>query len=285
MSHPVSGIDHCFLLVHDLDRSLDQFERMGFTISPRGLHSARKGTANHTVMLSKDDYFELLGVVAATDENLSRRDLLQRDGEGLHALACRIDDAESAKTELAALGIQTGPVQKFERPVPLPDGSERLAAFSTLVFSREEVPVGIAFMCQHHTRDVVWLPELMAHRNGAKALAGIIAVHDAPELAAQRHARLFAKGRIHPVSGGWQVDTGNVPVTFLSGGELKNRYPGLDVDLTPRGGFCVLQVAVEDIDRTSDLLAREGIEARRTARGIAVDPSLASGVVMEFVPE
>lgn len=48
---------------------------------------------------------------------------------------------------------------------------------------------------------------------------------------------------------------------------------------------CNPQVAVEDLDLTSGVLAKTGIDAHRTARGIALDPSLASGVVMEFVPE
>ena len=40
MTHPVKGVDHVFLMVNDLDESCEAFERLGFTISPRGMHSA-----------------------------------------------------------------------------------------------------------------------------------------------------------------------------------------------------------------------------------------------------
>ncbi|MFD2856181.1 VOC family protein [Seohaeicola zhoushanensis] len=60
MTHPVKGIDHCFALVDDLDDAAAQYGALGFTLSPRGMHSAAKGTANHTIMFP-EDYFELLG--------------------------------------------------------------------------------------------------------------------------------------------------------------------------------------------------------------------------------
>ncbi len=71
MTHPVKGVDHVFLLVKDLDRSRDAYARLGFTISPRGMHSAHKGAANHTIMFPHD-YFELLGLIAETPGNAGR---------------------------------------------------------------------------------------------------------------------------------------------------------------------------------------------------------------------
>lgn len=283
MRHPVTGIDHCYLLVEDLDRGFDQFVRLGFTVSPRGFHSAAKGTANHTIMLSADDYFELLGIVVETEENAPRRQMLQRDGEGLYAVACRIDDAADAKQRLSALSVSTGNVQRFERPVPLPGGGSGMAAFSTLPFSPHEVPVGIAFMCQHHTRDTVWMPELMTHPNGAVALAGILAVHAEPETAAEAYSRLFAKGETVAVAGGVQVATGSIPVTFLTAKELASRYAGIDIGQTPRHAFAVLQIVVRDLAAVKSLLAQNDVEAYLTAGGLAVAPALAGGAVIEFV--
>lgn len=283
MRHPVTGIDHCFLLVEDLDRSLQQFERLGFTISPRGFHSAAKGTANHTIMLGSDDYFELLGIVAETPDNASRREMLKRDGEGLLAVACRIESATDAKQQLDALGIATGNVQRFDRPVSLPNGGEGVAAFSSLPFAAQEVPAGIAFMCQHHTRETVWLPELMTHANGATALAGIVAAHDDPEAAAVAYARLFAAGSTVPVDGGFEVATGSIPVTFLTAQELASRYAGLDIGRTPRHAFAVLQIAVKNLDTAKSVLSQQKVETHATAGGFAVDPALAGGAVIEFV--
>ena len=283
MSHPVTGIDHCFLLVQDLDRSLEQFQRLGFTVSPRGLHSARKGTANHTIMLSADDYFELLGVVAETEDNAPRRALLARDGEGLHAMACRITDAHDAKARLDALEISTGAVSSFERPLSLPDGSEGVAAFSALSFAGHEVPVGLAFMCQHHTRDMVWRPELMRHENGAIALAGAVAVVGDPERAARRYARLFADGSVASRDGGFVVQTGSIPITFLAPQALASRHPGLDIARTPKNAFAILQIEVDNLDKPRNILERNGIDIHETASSVCVYAEAASGVAIEFI--
>ena len=86
MTHPVKGVDHVFLMVNDLDESCEAFERLGFTISPRGMHSAHKGAANHTIMFP-NDYFELLGMIAEVPGNADRREMLKREGQGLHAVA------------------------------------------------------------------------------------------------------------------------------------------------------------------------------------------------------
>ena len=94
MTHPIIGIDHVFILVRDLDTAARQYEKLGFTVSPRGLHSEHKGTANHTIMLEKD-YFELLGVVREVPGNEAHRASLA-EGEGLAAIACRVADTRAA---------------------------------------------------------------------------------------------------------------------------------------------------------------------------------------------
>ncbi|MFY7963237.1 MAG: VOC family protein [Elsteraceae bacterium] len=44
----VIGVDHVVVTVHDLDQAAQQWAQAGFTLSPRGLHSAHIGTANYT---------------------------------------------------------------------------------------------------------------------------------------------------------------------------------------------------------------------------------------------
>ena len=183
MTHPVKGIDHVFLLIDDLDEGLERYRALGFTVSPRGLHSAVKGTANHTIMFP-DDYVELLGILQPTPANAGRRDLLARSGEGLHAIACRIDDAEAAAAALSEIGILTQDLGSFERPVDLPDGTTGVAAFTTVAFQPSETPFGFVFMCQHRSRETVWIPELVVHANGAIGLGGVVAASS--DVAARR---------------------------------------------------------------------------------------------------
>src|SRR5258707_6639147 len=60
---PLSAIDHVLIAVADLDRARLAWERLGFTLTPRGRH-LQQGTGNYCVMFARD-YIELLGVVDA----------------------------------------------------------------------------------------------------------------------------------------------------------------------------------------------------------------------------
>src|SRR6478735_6473248 len=76
----ILGLDHVVVTVRDLDASARQWERLGFTVSPRGTHSPILGTGNYTIMFG-DDYVELLGILAETEHNKPTRDFLkEREG-------------------------------------------------------------------------------------------------------------------------------------------------------------------------------------------------------------
>ena len=285
MTHPVKGIDHCFALVDDLDAAAAQYAALGFTLSPRGMHSASKGTANYTIMFP-EDYFELLGVLVPTELNANRREMLARMGQGLHAVACRIDDAEAAATALGALGIATQGLGSFSRPVPLPDGSEGIAAFSTVAFTPDETPRGMVFMCQHKTRDTVWLPELLGHANTACGLGAVLTVSDAPAADAAAFARLWAAGEVLGTDAGFTVITGpdSAPLLVMAPEAMAALYPGIDLAETPTGAFTALRIEVSDIAAAAACLDAAGIAAVTTATGLAVPPAHAAGVIVEFVP-
>lgn len=284
MSHPVRGVDHCFALVDDLDKAAAQYKALGFTLSPRGLHSEAKGSANYTIMFP-DDYFELLGLLKATPLNEARRKSLAASGQGLHAVACRIGTAEEAETSLRDLGIGTHGLGGFERPVPLPSGGEAVAAFSTLFFDPSEIPKGTVFMCQHKTPETVWLPELLSHPNTACGLHAILVTSETPEQHAQEFARLWAGGRVVKASDSHTVETGenSAPLVVLTQAALEARYPDLDMTGSPSGVFSGLQIKVSDLDAAKRCLQEAGITAIETELGVAIAPQDTSGVVLEFV--
>ncbi|ORE93573.1 hypothetical protein ATO13_12886 [Stappia sp. 22II-S9-Z10] len=282
-SHPVKGIDHCFALVNDLDDSVRRYEALGFTLSPRGLHSVSKGTANHTIMFP-DDYFELLGVLQATELNAMRRTMLAEKGEGLHAIACRIDDAAAAAEALGERGIATEGLGSFSRPVPLPGGGTGEAAFSTVAFTADEVPRGMVFMCQHKTPETVWLPELLNHPNTASGLAAILTVADDPAGDAAGFARLWAAGAVSEADGIFTVATGanSADLLVMAPERMAALYPGIDLSGTAKGAFTAMRLKVGDIGAAAGCLAATGVTAHQTALGIAVDPADACGLVVEF---
>ena len=73
----VIGIDHAVVVVRDLDKAAENWKRLGFTVSPRGTHSAKMGSGNYTIMLDPD-YIELLGVLADTEHNAPARAFLAK---------------------------------------------------------------------------------------------------------------------------------------------------------------------------------------------------------------
>ena len=75
----IVGIDHAVVVVRDLDQAAANWQRLGFTVSPRGTHSAKMGTGNYTIMLDPD-YIELLGVLVETEHNAPTRAMLAKRG-------------------------------------------------------------------------------------------------------------------------------------------------------------------------------------------------------------
>ncbi|MGN6308041.1 MAG: VOC family protein [Xanthobacteraceae bacterium] len=286
MTHPVKGIDHIVILVSDLDASAKSFAALGFTLSPRGTHSPHMGSANYTIIL-QDDYFELLGMIAETLRNASKREALAKNGEGMSSIACRIGDAHAARAALAELGIATSDVMDFSRPLPLPDGSTGTAAFAVTTFEPREVPRGEMFMCQHKTRDMVWRPELMTHANGAIALAGVVVCSTSPEETARGFGRLFAAGQVHGADNRYTVTTGDksAKITCMTPAAITEYYAGMDAEKILRGAFAALQIAVDDIAKTQAHLQSKsiGFIKGRNGKSVFVSPVDAGGTLMEFI--
>ena len=100
----IAGIDHAVVVVKDLDAAADNWKRLGFTISPRGTHSAHMGTGNYTIMLG-EDYMELLGVLVATEHNAPSRAFLDRNGGGIERIAFTTPDAGAGAAEIRSHGL------------------------------------------------------------------------------------------------------------------------------------------------------------------------------------
>ena len=191
MLETLIGLDHLVVAVRDLDAAAAEWAALGFTLSPRGLHSAHMGSGNYTMMFG-EDYLELLGVVNPTPNNVALRDFLA-GREGLERAAFTTTDAEKGAAALRAKGLSgtNGPVH-FGRPVPLPDGGEAEARFSVFHYPRDEAPGGMRiFACQHHTRGAVWVPELQRHANGVTGIKRALVATETPDAAAAHLARLI----------------------------------------------------------------------------------------------
>lgn len=159
-------IDHVVLTVADLSAAGAAFEAADFQVTPETRHDDALGTANRCVMFD-GTYVELMGMVAETPANATWRRLLEA-GSGLRGLAFRSNDIEATARELERKGIRAQPVRRFSRAT-----AEGELRFSVIRIDPAETPGLQCLVCQHHTAELVWLPENLRHPNGAAALAGI----------------------------------------------------------------------------------------------------------------
>lgn len=278
----VIGIDHAVVMVRDLDQAAENYRQLGFTVSPRGTHSAHMGTGNYTIMFDPD-YMELLGVLAATEANAPARGFLDKHGEGIERIAFTAVDSAAGAEEIRARGlVPIGPTD-FERPVTLPDGTVSAAKFRTFMWPTAEAPGGVRiFACQHKTRETVWIPELMTHANAAKRIKQTLIATPEPAKEAAHLGRLIDRepkpendGAVIVPSGGDRAD-----FVYLTLDQLGKRYPGVSLaGLSERGGAALVLVS-------GDLAATEkalGSAALRSGAAICVPPAKASGTLLAFI--
>lgn len=281
MLSQVVGLDHVVVAVRDLDRAARDWRALGFTLSPRGTHSAHMGTGNHTIMFG-DDYVELLGVLADTPHNQPTREFLAQR-EGIERVAFTTLDAAAGVAELRARGIAaTGPLE-FGRPVELPGGGSTQARFSTFNWPVDERPAGVRlFACQHHTRDAVWIPELQRHANGAMRIARVELLSGDPRAAAAHMGRLLDRAPARQGDGAWCLPSGDARAdfVFLDRRALASRHPGGITDALADEGAAALVLRVADIGQAREALAQ--VPAAGSAGRLVVPASHASGLLLVF---
>jgi hypothetical protein len=278
----VVGIDHAVVVVSDLDKAAANWQQLGFTVSPRGTHSAKMGSGNYTIMLDPD-YIELLGVLVETEHNTPTRAFLARRGEGIERIAFTAIDSAAGAEEIRARGYEPLGPTDFERPVTLPDGSVSAAKFRVFQWPIEEAPGGLRiFACQHKTRETVWIPELMKHANGAQRLRqALIVSPDAAEDAAHLSRMIDRDVRVEP-DGAVAVPSGSdrADFVFLTREQLAARYPGVSLDGLPERGGAALVIATADLAAAEKAVGHAGI---RSTDAVCVAPAAANGVLLAFV--
>jgi hypothetical protein len=279
----IIGLDHVVIVTRDLARAAETWRKLGFTVSPRGLHSPAMGTANHTIMLA-DDYLELIGVVAETERNVQSREFLSQRGEGLERVAFTTTNAAEGVAEIKERGLAgTGPFD-FGRPVDLPDGGKTEARFRTFLWPVNERPGGLRiFACEHLTREAVWVPDLMRHANTATRIDRVEMLARNPGTAAEHMARLIDMPVTSEADGAFKVPTGGTrgDFVFLDRPTLQKRHPGIDISDLPEEGGVALVLRVTRADAAADVL---GARAVRAGPGVLnVAPKFANGVILELV--
>ena len=278
----IIGVDHAVVVVNDLDGAAQNWKRLGFTISPRGTHSAKMGTGNYTIMLG-EDYMELLGVLGETEHNAPTRAFLARTGGGIERIAFTTPDAAAGAEEIRAHGYAPLGPTDFERPVTLPDGRHSAAKFATFQWPVDETPGGVRlFACQHKTREIVWIPELQRHANTAKHIERILMASPDPKADAEHLSRMTDLPAREQHDGSWLVPSGprRADFVFLTRDGLGRHYPNVPISGLPERGGIGLVLAVGDLASAQRAL---GTSAVQSGEALVVPPAAANNAMLAFV--
>ena len=175
----VIGIDHAVVMVKELDKAAENWKRLGFTVSPRGTHSAKMGSGNYTIMLDPD-YIDLLGVLRRPNTTRRRAPSSPSAAKASSASPSLRPIPPPARRKFAHAASANRP-DRFRAPGNLAGRQLSAAKFRTFQWPVAEAPGGMRiFACQHKTRETVWIPELMKHANAARRLKQVLTVSPEP---------------------------------------------------------------------------------------------------------
>jgi hypothetical protein len=277
----IVGIDHAVVVTRDLDQAAENWKRLGFTISPRGTHSAKMGSGNYTIMLDPD-YIELLGVLTETEHNAPTRSFLAQRGEGIERIAFTAIDSAAGAEEIRARGYAALGPTDFERPVSMPDGTRSAAKFRIFQWPIAEAPAGIRiFACQHKTRETVWIPQLQHHANAARHLKRVLVVSPEPAKDAAHMARMIDREISTEPDGAVAVPSGSnrADFVFLTKDQLRRRYPDISMAGLPERGGAGLVLATSNPGATEKAVGKAGV---RVGSSVIVAPADANGALLAF---
>jgi catechol 2,3-dioxygenase-like lactoylglutathione lyase family enzyme len=275
MSNGIAGIDHIIIAGRDLEAARLSWQRLGFTLTPRGRHIGQ-GTANYCIMFGRD-YLELLGFVEH-DEHAHRLEtfLAQREGPMSVAFA-PARDAEVTAAALTALGLHPSAPRALGRALELPDGAVT-PRFSLLNLPPEETPALDCFICGHLTPELVRRPKWLDHPNGVTGINAVHLIADDPAALASAYRRLFGDERVTTSLRGVEVDTGRNTLVFA-----RPALSGTDV---PPPAITALELSIANRAATATYLTGAGVAFMQLPDGrLAIAPSDANGTSLLLVQE
>jgi hypothetical protein len=275
MNNGIAGIDHIIIAVRDLEAARLGWQRLGFTLTPRGRHIGQ-GTANYCIMFGRD-YLELLGFVER-DEHAHRLEnfLAQREGPMSVAFAPEYD-AEATAAALTVRGLHPSAPRALGRALELPEGAVT-PRFSLLNLPPAETPALDCFICGHLTPELVRRPPWLDHPNGVTGIKAVHLVADDPAALVPAYRQLFGDDRVAMTLRGVEIDTGRNTLVFTR--------PALSSTDIPPPTITALELSVADRAATAAYLKGAGIAFMELPDGrLAIAPNEANSTSLLLVQE
>ncbi len=275
---PTPTFDHVVVNARDrLDEAQAAYQRLGFTLTPRGFHSL--GSANHLAVFGTD-YLEL---IAVTGEQSARREILA-DPFGLAGLVFGSEDAAASYRALAARGVPATPPNELTRPVALPGGPAE-ARFRTVHIQPEAGRPGRLYFCQHLTRELVWRDEWRQHPNGATGVVRAVIASDDPAILGALFARMFGDPAMQAIDGGVALTAGTSRIEILRHDAVAAQFGAAAADRGGRAHFmAALTLRTKRLEQTRAALQVGGVPALESLGRIVSPAAFGMGCPVEFLP-
>ncbi|MCX8660406.1 VOC family protein [Gilliamella sp. B2772] len=273
-------IDHVVITVSDqLDQANSQYQKLGFTTTPRGHHSL--GTSNNLAIFTTT-YLELLGF---EPQNAGKVDKSWCFADGLTGLVFKTKDANKLYQQLVSQSIKVegdGP-KSFFRPVELNDGTKPEARFKTVRLDPSYTPNGQIFFCDQLTPELVWRKEWQTHPNGVININQVIIEAQKPRSSIKLLEKTFPSAKIIEIDGGVRLKAEDKFIDYLTPSAIQHLFGSSvskannDQDRKVALGFTTKSLA-----QTQQALEKGKIKYNLQNDTIIVPASETYGVVMIF---
>jgi len=272
------GLDHLVVAVRDLEAAADRWHRLGFTLTPRGRHP-EWGTANRCVLL-EGGYVELLAV-AEPEAASPVATALREAAEGFFALAFATDDPAATAAAWRTLGFSARGPERLTRLLDV-DGEVELA-FTNVLLPPEETLGLRLFACRHETFDRERQPAWLEHANRARRIVSVSVLAEPVEPVAALFERVLGTATRSQTDQLAAFHVGDDHILVMPPEDVNLLHPEVEAEEREQPArFVSLQLQVDDLERTADIIGRSGLVYRRIADGIAVLPGELGGIALEF---
>jgi hypothetical protein len=283
MYNGILSLDHPLIAVADMQQSKQVYEKLGFTIPPRGSH-IEWGTGNWCIMFA-NDYLELRGILDPSRETLGLEHVLEQYGEGLAGIAFGTEGAEISHAKMSQNQLHPKPVRYLTRNFEVP--GQWLQPKFALCFPADTETQGLTHvvLCDHLTPELMRKPEYLHHDNDAQGIISMTGVIDDIDQVEQAQRRLLGPDAVQRVGEHLilTLATGQF-IRLCTKDSLAEEYSGLSHKSIQQQSYLIaLKIAVGDIQKTKLSLEKNLIPyVQPNPYLVQVADHYACGVVFEF---
>ncbi len=203
----LDAIDHPVIAVRNMDASKRIYEKLGFTVPPRGSH-VEWGTGNWCIMFP-EDYIELRGIINPERFLMGLDTHLEKFGDGLMGVAFATTDALASHDLMVANGLKVKAVQSLTRNFELPTGWTQPKFRLYAPDSSQVEGLMHVVVIEHETPSLTRKPEYLSHLNGCIGVADMYGVVDNLDQVEQAQKKLLGNKSVNRDSAGIHVTLPN----------------------------------------------------------------------------